>query len=72
MNCPFYGYDSIWSSTDMCEGNIHRRHIKYSIPCANLLGFGASRVTSKIIGIGAAESSWGDVKTIKSGNISDV
>ena len=29
--------------------------------------FVACRVTSKVLGIGAAESSWGDIKTIKSG-----
>ena len=32
-----------------------------------VLGFVACRVTSKVLGIGAAESSWGDVKTIKYG-----
>ena len=39
-------------------------------------GFVACRVTSKVLGIDAAERSWGDVKTIKSGKryaiISDV
>ena len=32
----------------------------------NFLFFLAFRVTSKTLGIGAAEHSWGDVKTIKS------
>ena len=41
-----------------------------SLPSTKLLGFVACRVTSKILGIGSAERSWGDVKTIKSGNIS--
>ena len=31
--------------------------------------FFACRVTSKVLGIGAAERCWGDVKTIKSGKI---
>ena len=31
-----------------------------------VLGFVACRLTSKILGIGSAERSWGDVKTIKS------
>ena len=34
-----------------------------------VLGFVSWRVTSKIIGIGSAQCSWDDVKTIKSGNI---
>ena len=34
------------------------------------LGVVAYRVTSKIIGIGFAERSWGNFKTIKSGKIS--
>ena len=41
-------------------------HQKYSLPCIKVLGFFACRVTSKVPGIGAAESSWGDVKKIKS------
>ena len=40
---------------------------KNSLPFTNVLGFVACRVTSKVLGIGAAERSWGDVKTIKSG-----
>ena len=42
-------------------------HQKYSLPFTNVLGFVACRVTSKVLGIGAAECSWGDVNTIKSG-----
>ena len=41
---------------------------KYSLPSTKVLGFVSCRVTSKIIGIGYSERSWGDVKTIKSGN----
>ena len=36
------------------------------------LGFFAFRVTSKVLGIGAAERSWGDVKTIKYGKRSAI
>ena len=39
---------------------------KYYLPCTKDLGFLACRVTSKIIGIGSIERSWGDLKTIKS------
>ena len=40
---------------------------KYSLPFTKVLVFVALRVTSKVLGIGAAERSWGYVKTIKSG-----
>ena len=62
----------IWKSKDIIDGNSHLWHQKYSLPFANVLGFVACRVTSKVLGIGAAERSWGDVKTIKSGKRSAV
>ena len=37
-----------------------------------MLGFVPCRVTSKMLGIGYTECSWGDVKTIKPGNISAI
>ena len=43
-------------------------HQKYSLPSTKVIGFVACRVTSKILGIGSAERSWGGVKTIKSRN----
>ena len=47
-------------------------HQKYSLPFTKVLGFFACRVISKVLGVGAAERSWGDVKTIKSGKISAI
>ena len=47
-------------------------HQKYSLPCTKVIVFFACRVTSKVLGTGEAERSWGDVKTIKSGEISDI
>ena len=47
-------------------------HQKYSLPFTKFLGFVACRVTSKVLSIGAAECSWGDVKTIKSGKRSAI
>ena len=38
----------------------------------NFLGFFSCRVTSKVIGIGAAEHYWGDVKIIKPGKRSAI
>ena len=46
--------------------------LKKSLPCTKVLGFIAYRDTTKILGIGAAAISWGDVKTIKSGEISAI
>ena len=57
----------IWKSKDISDGNSHLWHQKYSLPFTKFLGFVACKVTSKVLGIGAAERSWGDVKTIKSG-----
>ena len=56
----------IWKSKDISDGNSHFWHQKYSLPFTKVLGFVACRVTSKVLGIGAAERSWGDVKTMKS------
>ena len=49
----------IWKSKDIKDGNIHLWHQKYSLPCTKVLGFVACRVTSNVLGIGAAERSWG-------------
>ena len=57
----------IWKSKDIKDGNIYLWHQKYPLPCTKVLGFVAYRVTSKVLGIGAADISWGDVKTIKYG-----
>ena len=54
------------------DGNSHLWHQKYSPPFTKVLDFVACRVTSKVLGIGAAERSWGDVKTIKSGKRSAI
>ena len=44
----------IWKSKDISDGNSHLWHKKYSLPF------------NKVLGIGAEERSWGDLKTIKS------
>ena len=63
----FDEYEFIWKSKDISDGNSHFWHQKYSLPFTKVLGFVACRVTSKVLVISAAELSWGDVKTIKSG-----
>ena len=47
-------------------------HHKYSLPCTKVIGFVACRLTSKVLGIGAAENCWGEVKIIKSGKRSAI
>ncbi len=59
---------SRWSCKDVIDGRSHAWHENYSLPHTLVLGFVACRVTSKLCGIGAAERSWGGVKTIKDGN----
>ena len=67
-----YNKESRWNSPDVKAGRSHCWHEKYSLPYTVVLGFVGCRVTSKCLGIGAAERSWGDVKTIKSGNRSHI
>ena len=47
-------------------------HQKYSLPCTKVLNFVACIVISRIIGNGAVERYWVDVKTIKSDKISAI
>ena len=62
----------IWKIKDIRDGNIHLRHQTYLLPFTKVIGFVACKVTSKVLGIGASERSWGDAKTIKSGKISAI
>ena len=71
-NGPFDGNDFIWSSKDILQVNIHIWNQKYYLQRTKVIGFVACRVTSKIVGIGAAECFWVDVKTIKSGHKSAI
>jgi len=61
-----YNRQHIWNSPD-CKNNTHEWHKKYSLPFTSVLGYVACRVTSKILGIGACERAWGDVKRLKAG-----
>ncbi len=44
----------------------------HSLPFTENLGFVACQTTSKCLGIGSAERSWKDVKTIKNGKRANV
>ena len=71
-NSSFYGDEFIWNIKDIRDGNSHLWHQKYSLPCAKVLVFVVCRVTSTVLGIGAVDRYWGDVKPIKYGKISAV
>ena len=62
----------IRKSKGISDGNSHLWHQKYSLTFTKVLGFVSCRVTSKVLGIGVAERSWGGVKTVKSGKISAI
>lgn len=57
--------DHIWNSSDIQNGSSHMWHYRNSYRYTKLLGKLSCRVTSKILGIGSAERSWGDVKHLK-------
>lgn len=61
-----YNRPHIWNSHDI-HNSSHLWHEKYSLPFTKVLGATACRVTSKILGIGACERAWGDVKHLKTG-----
>jgi hypothetical protein len=50
---------------DLSNGNVHFWHKKESLRFTTIFGRFACRVCSKILGIGSAERSWGDVKHLK-------
>ena len=68
-NGSFDGDEFIRKRKDIRDGNIHLWHQKYSLPCTKVLGFVSCAVTSKVLGIGIAERSQGDVQKTKSGKI---
>ena len=60
----------IWNSTNIVKGNAHLWHCRNSYRYTEVLGKLACWVRSKILGIGSAERSWGDVKHLKTNNCS--
>jgi hypothetical protein len=60
-----------FSSKRMCnsasavQGKSYVFHKRYSLKVTTVLGYVACRGTSNVLGIGAAERSWGDVKQLK-------
>jgi len=60
-----YNRHHIWNSQDLKDGTSYLWHKKYSYHHTEYFGRFACRVCSKILGIGAAERSWGDTKHIQ-------
>ena len=71
-NCLFDGDEFICKSKYIRYGNSNLWYPTYSLPCTKVLGSVACRVTSKFLGIGAADSYWFDVKKIKYTKISSI
>jgi hypothetical protein len=60
-----YDNKRIWRDAYALTGQTHLWHNEHTVRFKYMsLGFTACRVASKILGIGAAERSWGDVKRI--------
>ena len=57
----------IWEVGTVAEGKSHEWHDIHSLHRTEAFGFVACRTTSKALGIGSAERSWGDVKTLREG-----
>ena len=62
---PYGNRDHIWHSQDIIAGNSHFWQKKNLLHYTSILGRAACIVCSKILGIGSAERSWGDVKHLK-------
>jgi hypothetical protein len=55
----------MWNSEPAVQDKSYVFHEKYSLKVMTVLGYVACRVTSKVLGIGTEERSWGDVKQLK-------
>ena len=71
-NGSFDGDEFIRKINDIRYSTSNLWHEKYSLPCTTVIGFVTCRVILKVLGIGAAESFWGDVKSIKYGESSSI
>lgn len=69
-----YPFDKphIWNSIDVVERRTWIWMEKYALPYTKVLGFVGCRVTSKTLGIGPCERSWGALKSIKTGKRSAI
>lgn len=63
----YSGNPGRWLIPEVDAGKSYVWHDLYSTPYYKELGHIACRTTSKLLGIGSAERSWGDVKHLKTG-----
>jgi hypothetical protein len=56
---------SKWNSAPAVSGKSYVFHERYSLKVSTVLGYVVCCVTSKVLGIGAAERSWGDIKQLE-------
>ena len=61
----FHVDEFTWKSKDIKYGNSDLWHQKCSLPCNKVLDFFCMQSHIKVLGIGEAERSLGDIKTIK-------
>ena len=66
-NGSFDGDEFIWKIKEIRYGNSHLWHQIYSLTCTRVLCFSACTFTSKVLGVVAAERSWGNVKKLNLG-----
>jgi hypothetical protein len=64
-NMDAFSSKHMWNSAPTVQGKSYVFHERYSLKVTTVLGYVACRATSKVLGIGAAERSWGDVKQLK-------
>ena len=68
-----YSYRSgCFENDDALSGRSYLWHEMHSLPFTEVLGFVACQTTSKHLGIGSAEQSWSNVKTIKNGKRANI
>ncbi len=61
-----------FENDDAVSSQSYHWHEMHSLSFAEDLGFVAYQATSKHLGIGSAEQSWSDVKTIKNGKMANI
>ncbi len=69
---PYRYRSSRFENDDALSGRSYLWHEMHSLPFTEVLGFVACQTTSKRLGIGSAERSWSDVKTIKNGKRANI
>ena len=72
INVPCNDEKFIWISKYIRNGHRNLFHHNYSLPFTKVFVFVSCRVTSKVLVISYAASSWGDVNVIESGKRSAI